>query len=180
MNMNDCRCVRGHTVDLIEKFCDGGASSRQVARQHVVHNEKVSVGREAPRCRQSCQLTHAGRLASSLESFVGHQVHREVRVSSDYHQKSRGISQGNQRRYPSLTSSTQGRRVCTPLTYVATVVSVPPGVCPFSFLPHRPPFFSLLCMYVPRLTSTRATCWECMGGLVSATHTALPVAGTPR
>ena len=79
MNMNDCRCVRGHAADFIEHFCDGGASSRHVARQQVVHNEKVSVGRKAPRCRQSCQLTHAGRLASSLESFVGHQVHREVR-----------------------------------------------------------------------------------------------------
>ena len=76
MNMNDCRCVRGHAADFIEHFCDGGASSRQVARQQVVHNEKVSVGRKAPRCRQSCQLTHAGRLASSLESYLGHLVHR--------------------------------------------------------------------------------------------------------
>jgi hypothetical protein len=46
MNMNDCRCFRGHSADFIEHFCDGGASSRQVARQQVVHNEKVSVGRE--------------------------------------------------------------------------------------------------------------------------------------
>jgi hypothetical protein len=76
MDMNDCQCVRGHASDLIEQFCDGGASSRQVARQQVVHNEKVSVGRNPPRCRQLCQLTHAGRLASPVESFVGHLVHR--------------------------------------------------------------------------------------------------------
>ena len=76
MNMNDCRCVRGHAADFIEHFCDGGASSRQVARQQVVHNKQVSVGRKAPRCRQSYQLTHAGRLASSLESYLGHLVHR--------------------------------------------------------------------------------------------------------
>ena len=43
MDMNDCRCVRGHAVDLIEKFCDGGASSRHVARQQVVHNLWVFV-----------------------------------------------------------------------------------------------------------------------------------------
>jgi hypothetical protein len=48
MNMNDYWCVRGHEVDLIEHFCDGGASSRQAARQQVVHNKKVSVGRKAP------------------------------------------------------------------------------------------------------------------------------------
>ena len=78
MNMNDCRCVRGHAADFIEHFCDGGASSRHVARQQVVHNEKVSVGRKAPRCRQSCQLTHAGRLTSSVESYLGHLVHRII------------------------------------------------------------------------------------------------------
>jgi hypothetical protein len=78
MNMNDCRCVRGHAADLIEKFCVGGASSRHVARQQVVHNEKVSVARKAHRCRQSCQLTHAGRLTSSVESYLGHLVHRII------------------------------------------------------------------------------------------------------
>ena len=52
MNMNDCGCVRGHAADFIEHFCDGGASSRQVARQQVVHNKQVSVGRKAPRCCQ--------------------------------------------------------------------------------------------------------------------------------
>ena len=61
---------------LYRTLCDGGASSRQVARQQVVHNKQVSVGRKAPRCRQSCKLTHAGRLASSLESYLGHLVHR--------------------------------------------------------------------------------------------------------
>ena len=41
VDMNDCRCVRGHAVDLIEQFCDGGASSRHVARQQVVHNKRA-------------------------------------------------------------------------------------------------------------------------------------------
>ena len=53
-------------------------------------------------------------------------------LSSDYHQMSRGISQGNQA-ILKLHLIDSGKACVHTLTCVSTVVSVPPGFCPFFF-----------------------------------------------
>ena len=47
-----------------------------LSKDYLEKEHSYRISTTAPRCRQSCQLTHAGRLASSLESYLGHLVHR--------------------------------------------------------------------------------------------------------